>query len=141
MQSRYECRSRGERRRGDVETRGRAELEEQSSEKCIAETRDQTRDESRESREPAETRIVSKQRCKARAKTRAMTAKCSSSCGALYYIEKAQMLPWCCKWRVISMSTPTGAERGVELAPLAPLTLAAYVRYCITRERVTTAPT
>ena len=91
-----------------------------------------------ESRAPAETRSVSKQRRKARAKTRAMTAKCSSSCGALYYIERAQRLPWCCKWRVISTSTPTCAERGVHLAPLAPLILAAYARYCIRRAFVTT---
>ena len=44
MQSRDECRSSGERRRGDAETRGRAGPEEQSSEKCRAETRDQTRE-------------------------------------------------------------------------------------------------
>ena len=67
--------------------------------------------------------------------------KCSSSCGALCYIERAQRLPWCCKWRVISTNTPTSAVRGVHLAPLASLTLAAHARYCIRRARVTTPPT
>ena len=160
MKSRDEYKSRGERRRDDAETRGRVEPEEQSSEKCRAETRDESREQSAgrdetlsaardemqsagrdESRAPAEMRIVSKQRRKARAKTRAMTAKCSSSCGALRYIERAQLLPWCCTWRVISMSTPTGAVRDAHLAPLALLTRATNARDCIRRALVTKPPT
>ena len=38
-------------------------------------------------------------------------------------------------------STPTSAVRGVHLAPLAPLILAAHACYCIRCARVTTAPT
>ena len=52
---------------------------------------------------------------------------------ALLYIERAQRLPWCAKWRVISTSTPTSAVIGVHLAPLAPLTLAAHAHYCTRR--------
>ena len=60
---------------------------------------------------------------------------------ALHYIEIAKRRPWCSKWRVLSTSTPTSVVRGVHLAPLALLTLAAHARYCIRRARVTTPPT
>ena len=58
-------------------------------------------------------------------RTRAMTIKRLSSCGALCYIERAQGLPSCSTWRVISTSTPTGAVRCTRLAPLSQLTRAA----------------
>ena len=57
---------------------------------------------------------------------------------ALSYREIAQRLPWCCTWRVISTSTPTGAVRGAHLAPLATLTRATHACGCIRRARVTT---
>ena len=154
MQIRDECRS--------AETRGRAGPEEQSSEKCRAETRPETRAERAERRQrrdaecrqrrDAERRQRRKQsagRDENRLETETHSEsentsndsqKCSSSCGALCYIERAQWLPWCCKWRVVSTSTPTSAVRGVHLAPLAPLTLAAHARYCI-RRGVVTPPT
>ena len=52
--------------------------------------------------------------------------------------EREQRLPWCRKWRVISTSTPTGAVRGVHLAPLAR---EAHARDGIRRARVTTPAT
>ena len=106
MQSNDECRSRGKRRIGGVETNGRAGPDEQSSEKCIAETRPETRAERKKdetlsagrynSRASSETkaelrqrRESSRNRRKARAKTQGMTEESSSSCSALSYIESA----------------------------------------------------
>ena len=165
MQSRDECRSRGERRRGDAETRGRAEP--RRTELREMQSRDQTRDESRENRAPAETRrwMLAETRCRAPAETKAERRQRRESSrnrdakrerkheqwqpkmlelvrrALLYTIERAQRLPWCCKWRVVSTSTPTSAVRGVHLTPVAPLTLAAHARYCIRHARVTTPPT
>ena len=146
-----EARSRG---RDETEAEQRREQswekwrDESRAETRAEERREQTRDESRESRAPAETRrwVPAETRTERRLRRkqstgweetrletetqseserrRAMTAKCSSSCGALCYIERAQRLPSCSTWRVVSTSTPTGAVRGVHLSPLTRATRA-----------------
>ena len=90
----------------------------------------------RESSAPAETRR--KARAREHEQWQQMPELVRS---AIYGLERAQRLPWCCTWRVISTSTPTGAVRGAPLASLGPLTRAAHARDCIRRARVTTPPT
>ena len=85
-----------------------------------------------ESRAAAKTKRVSKETHSDRENTSNDSLKLELVRRTFLYRE----LSWCCSW-----STPTGAVRGVHLAPLAPLTRAAHARYCIRRALVTTPPT